>query len=1315
MAMIVKRSFHPFATLIAPIVIASSILSTRSACAALPTAAIGSCNTPPIIDGKLSPGEWDAATRLAAFSLVGLNKLADVQTACYVCFDAGHIYIAFDCPQDDAPVTGATEAQRDGQVWEDDAVEVFIRKGTSNTYYHFTGNSAGQIADERNRDASWNGEWSYASGLTERGWVAEMAVLATSVGWDGSASEKGLGFNAARDRQSGPAQASSWAPVMRSFHAPLSFGVLMPDADRTRPRLTAGCGPETLGAVLQLINPGDAAAAVRAEVSITGDGVAPSHHVQSHSIPAGKSVRVSNLLPASPGRYTISVNASTNSPDGNETVIAQTWRLVVRPPLEAELRRHFFHDQVVPMCFLPDTPDGRQTAVEFALLDGEKSLSRRMVRPGDPVLPTHDPRDNRAKGRRVSTVLDIADLRPGEYAVRLTSYPPRGAGEQTRLPFRKPEKPAWLDCDYGTEDVLLPPWTPVRVEGKTVSCWGRSYQFDALPTPTQITTQGEQILAAPMRLRCRANGRVVQWRPAGAKVLAHSDTRARLSHGVSGGRIALTGETLVEFDGLVRVDLSIVGRAGDRLEGLALEIPVKKQFATLLFGQPMDKRIGPGHPYPSWSGAANGFIPEAPAAGPFTNYIWLGNDDTGLVWCCESPRNWVNGRPDRAIEVLPRSDRVVLRVNFVDTPVALRNPHDFTFGLQATPVKQMAERKTVQFARWFGAEKKRLVKPDHAWLQYPASGNLNPSHGSAHIWVKVAFDPHGALPKNAPRGDYNQNLFHIDWPNGDRVGLHWNIDDRGLRVYVRDGLPEQNNYLTVLRSRQADWAEGQEHLVTLSWGERLAIYVDGVEVAASAHKGTRPTPLDGTRLLFGGHDGGLQIDAIKVSDREFGGKPMPEPTVEAHTLLLDTFAELDDTGRTRPQKCAAVDGVPQDGVLDARVKTLEGRFATRLDFHVEPQMRSHFDRLAERGVHIVQIHEHWTETQGYPMTRIHQEQLRSFVDGAHEAGLKAILYLGCEIGDNCEEYALYKDEIVVEPWVEGRGYKRQPAQVAYDCAYTGQWQNFMLYHLKQLIEVYDIDGFYLDGSFHTYFDMNQYHGAGYVDADGNLRPSFQIWEYRRWMRRLRTMAEAVKPGLWIDMHDSSAIFTPTNSVGDSVWNGEQYVPVMRALNTTFQGCLTPDAFRAPFLGKQYGFPTDVLAYEHIDEAEAIALVHGVPVRNRQWRPAARAVEGFTATGAEFFPYYANDHRLRVEQKADGGGPIAASFYRRDDGALLLVVANLGRQPAQALLLPQAGITRLPLPTPAVDAMDGSRMGSLDGGIRLELEPWRVRLIRVGPE
>ena len=49
--------------------------------------------------------------------------------------------------------------QRDGPIWTDDDVEVFIQPPEDRYYYHFGANLIGTQFDGKNTDASWNGEW----------------------------------------------------------------------------------------------------------------------------------------------------------------------------------------------------------------------------------------------------------------------------------------------------------------------------------------------------------------------------------------------------------------------------------------------------------------------------------------------------------------------------------------------------------------------------------------------------------------------------------------------------------------------------------------------------------------------------------------------------------------------------------------------------------------------------------------------------------------------------------------------------------------------------------------------------------------------------------------------------------------------------------------------------------------------------------------------------------------------------------------------------------------------------------------------------
>ncbi len=1274
----------------------------------VPSARVPAVAQPPEIDGQITE-EWRSCTSVTGFSQVGINRIAEEQTRAFITWDDSRLYVAFRCPQDDPPVVNAPEAGRDAAVYKDDSVEVFLQPNPStHTYYHFAGNAAGQVRDEKGRDVEWNAEWEYAATESDGAWEAEFAIPWSEVGCEASPGAQ-IGINLGRARQSGVTVYSSWSPVMRSFHDPTTFAeVTLSESPAVRVSMPAD---GVAGVAVKVMNATDAAVSTDIALEVTSELTAPMRSDKHAEIEPGGTVSVRCSAGDDPGRYGVSVLIEA---DG-QTVLRQAWQQDIAQAMNAELRRYFFHDQVVPVCYIPDDQADATTVTCTLQADG-RVVDTQVLEPSDPVEPAHDPRERPKLGTRRSVVFDIAEISPGPCTVRIDAEGPGGT-QTAVIPFEKPPAPPWLECDYGTEDCLLDPWTPVRVDDASISCWGREYRYAGTGLPVQIINQGSEVLAGPVRLRGRVDGQLVTWRPGRFEVTDSTETHATLEASSAAESTRVEIRTDVEFDGLAWTDLEL-SAPDRRLDELALEIPVRKEAATLFFAQPMNREIGEGKPYPSWSGAPNGAMTTELASGPFTNYVWFGNEDIGLVWCCESPQYWANRNPDEAIEIIPRDDHVVLRINFVDRPLVLTEALRLSFGLQATPVKQARERAAtpVKQAREraciqpqsYGNEDWRTGLEEPGSVVYPAAGNIDTESGSLHLWTELNFDPHVELRPGVSRAAYNRDLFVLLWPNGDAFGCHWNIDDRGMRVLVRDGPPELNNYIAMIATHQPEWQDGQKHLLSLSWGEELAVYIDGERVGTSSFQGILPTPLEGATLQFGGRQGsGFILDAVKISDSEYTGGERPEPTVDPHTLLLDT---LEDTGGSRRTNPLTAGGTPAFGQIQDTFSLIEEPDGTRLKLGTRPEMISYFEMWKRRGVDYVRLHEQWTETEGYPMTREHKEDLHSFVQGAHEAGLKVMLYLGCEIGDNCEEYRLYRDEIVVEPWLEGQGYKRrEPPQIGYDCAYVGPWQNFMLYHLRDLIREFDIDAFYLDGTFLPYSDMSRWHGAGYIDRDGELRPSFQIRAMRRWIRRVRTMVEEEKPGFWIDMHDSSAIFTPTNSFGDSIWNGEQYVPVMRSQGITLRECLSPDTFRATFLGTQYGFPTDFLAYEHFEQAQALALVHGVQVRNWQDRDITEALQDFGAAQADWHPYWENGDLLEVTGRED----VYASFYQSEGGAVLLLVSNLGEQTADVSLRFNNAALDRQVQGPVTDALSGVQIGRYDGELTLELKPWRLHMLRVG--
>jgi len=226
------------------------------------------------------------------------------------------------------------------------------------------------------------------------------------------------------------------------------------------------------------------------------------------------------------------------------------------------------------------------------------------------------------------------------------------------------------------------PWTPVSVAkvdagDTTVGVWGRTYGFADAALPISVKAGGKELLAAPIQLTGQINGLPITWHKGGHWLFGADDAQATVSAWQSSDDVTVDTSIRIEYDGLVRVGLTVVPRAGKspKLDRLWLEIPLKREFAGLY------------HYFPgAWGSAANsGAVPGEGLSLPFKPFVWLGDEARGLGWFAESDQGWRPQPADRALELMPQEGATVLRVRLLDSATSL--PAVFVFGLQATPVK----------------------------------------------------------------------------------------------------------------------------------------------------------------------------------------------------------------------------------------------------------------------------------------------------------------------------------------------------------------------------------------------------------------------------------------------------------------------------------------------------------------------------------------------------------------------------------------------------------------------------------------------------
>ncbi|MDW8289609.1 MAG: hypothetical protein RMM06_02705 [Armatimonadota bacterium] len=136
---------------------------------------------PPTLDGVLSAGEWQEATRIAPFWHLTEQREANFPTTAFLAYTAEGIYAAFDCQDPEPDKIHAQEIRRNADLSKDDYVEILIEptgldiepyifrvsaRGTQ--YDHLPGGSASNVR--------WRGDWKTAVTRHERGWSAEVFI-----------------------------------------------------------------------------------------------------------------------------------------------------------------------------------------------------------------------------------------------------------------------------------------------------------------------------------------------------------------------------------------------------------------------------------------------------------------------------------------------------------------------------------------------------------------------------------------------------------------------------------------------------------------------------------------------------------------------------------------------------------------------------------------------------------------------------------------------------------------------------------------------------------------------------------------------------------------------------------------------------------------------------------------------------------------------------------------------------------------------------------------------------------------------------------
>jgi tetratricopeptide (TPR) repeat protein len=190
---------------------------------------------PPVIDGVLDDPCWKKVKPFTQFYQCIYSMAAyptEGRSEAYVGYTQDALFVATKGYEPSTKTMTANVTQRDGRVWIDDDVDIYLDTDHDyNTYYQIVINSLGAIYDKAcsrgaSMDAAWNANYAVATAVEDTFWTCEIGIPFKDL--EHGQVKRGTlwGFNVCRVRIGNASEFGQWVPTYGYAHRPERFGFL---------------------------------------------------------------------------------------------------------------------------------------------------------------------------------------------------------------------------------------------------------------------------------------------------------------------------------------------------------------------------------------------------------------------------------------------------------------------------------------------------------------------------------------------------------------------------------------------------------------------------------------------------------------------------------------------------------------------------------------------------------------------------------------------------------------------------------------------------------------------------------------------------------------------------------------------------------------------------------------------------------------------------------------------------------------------------------------------------------------------------------
>ena len=715
---------------------------------------------PPTLDGKVAPEEWKVSASFAGFQWKGSVQRRPARG--YVGATSDHIYVAIVSRLPDEGHLKTDVTRNSLKVAHDDSLEVYVNPtpdAAERVDYQFLANSAGKFGynihkiGQPDEKVSWRGGWKQVHGFHDGWWHFECAIPVDSMNTaepDRSTTDGVWSINLTRNWKN-PWQ---WSSLTGGYaQSGLRFRFVEQGAPAVHFSFEQDAFLPPFSCKLRVHNPSERRMNLNSMLALDRAEMPALRSSKELRLDPGESRSMSLDIPKNDPttHYELQMRVTAQDSEAVFYDRALSWKRAdepyrwavgtrQKPPLDFRFAYYPGQDKMRILADVRGLP-------EDAGLERVIGIVRTAVKKEE-VKTVQFP----AAGFEDGLCEREFELPPldGQYQIALKAEGQDvPAGERVK-PFDRRVYP-WEGNRTGRSTKVYPPFTPIEVDKgeRTLGTVLREHmlneqglidQIRATSVHTRVT---KSILADGMRYVIKSDGKTADVNAEDLEFAQAAGHRVVTKGGFEAGTLKATFTDTWDYDGCVKVELTLHPSSGEAIEGLRLEIPFSEEAAHLVHANsdriraPVATEVPEGHGvvWDSREVAGSEFPPT------FCPYIFVGTPVRGLCWFAENDLNWGWDSSTPNLDLYRTGKKVLLRVHLINEPTVIKEPRTITFGLQAAPVKPrlVAPGEGTHWWRYrYNRDDYTLLGTDINWLARGHAGSVYPAARDLYLWEMIA-------------------------------------------------------------------------------------------------------------------------------------------------------------------------------------------------------------------------------------------------------------------------------------------------------------------------------------------------------------------------------------------------------------------------------------------------------------------------------------------------------------------------------------------------------------------------------------------------